>query len=51
LRPKLELLGQVSELKGSKLLLTDTEGIDEIESGEALLEHDRVFERLHQVVL
>lgn len=38
LRPRLELLGQISEVRGNKLLLTESESVDEIEAGEALLE-------------
>lgn len=38
LRPKLELVGKVSCVKGSRLLLTDTEGVTEIETEAALLE-------------
>jgi hypothetical protein len=38
LLPKLELLGRVSRVDGSRLLLTDTDGVDEIEADQALLE-------------
>jgi Piwi domain len=38
LQPKLELLGQVSAIKGTKLLLTETEGVNEISADDILLE-------------
>jgi len=38
LRPRLELIGMVSRVEGNRLLLTDTEGIDEIDARDALLE-------------
>jgi hypothetical protein len=38
LHPKLNLLGRVSETKGSTLYLIDTEGVQQIESDNALLE-------------
>jgi hypothetical protein len=38
LRPRLELVGMVSRVEGSRLLLTDNEGIDEIDARDVLLE-------------
>lgn len=38
LQPGLETLGRVSSLRGTSLMLTDSEGIDEINATEALLE-------------
>lgn len=38
LHPKLELVGRVIRQEGTKLLLTDTEGITEVESDQAFLE-------------
>ena len=38
LRPGLELIGMVSRVEGNRLLLTDTEGVDEIDARDALLE-------------
>lgn len=38
LRPRLELIGMVSRVEGNRLLLTDTEGVDEIDARDALLE-------------
>lgn len=37
-RPKLDLIGRVSEIQGNKLFLTDTEGLTEIESDLVFLE-------------
>jgi len=38
LQPGLETLGRVSTVQGASLMLTDSEGIDEIDATEALLE-------------
>jgi hypothetical protein len=38
LRPRLELVGMVSRVEGSRLLLTDTEGLDEIDAKDVWLE-------------
>jgi hypothetical protein len=38
LRPRLELVGMVNRVEGNRLLLTDTEGIDEIDARDVLLE-------------
>jgi hypothetical protein len=48
LHPGLELVGRVTEVHGSTLLLTDTEGISEIDATEALLEPR--LENLHDVI-
>jgi hypothetical protein len=38
LQPGLDMLGRVSSVRGKRLMLTDSEGIDEIDATEALLE-------------
>jgi hypothetical protein len=48
LLPRLELLGKVAGTSGTRLFLTDTDGIDEIESSQAFLEPR--LENLYDVI-